>query len=81
MTKDLKHFARRLPIADVSATSYVIGPHPDGYVLRDNKGAELSPVLSSAELLARWCEHNGYKAKYKRTIIFVKNNGRARRKK
>lgn len=78
---EIPNIPKRLPKAGVSLTSYVIGPCPGGYVLRDWRGREVSPVLSTAALLKRWCLHNGYKTKGSKTLIFIKDNGRARRKK
>lgn len=81
MFKDkYKYFLKGLPKV-VSSTNFIIGPHPDGYVLRDANGRECSPVLSSAELLQRWCTHNGYKPKKPNAKTkFIKNNGRTRHK-
>lgn len=72
--KEISNIPKRLPKV-VSSTTFVIGLHPGGYVLRDANGHECSPVLSSAALLCRWCLHNGYKHKRKNNgmLLFIKD--------
>lgn len=69
---EIPNIKKRLPKKAVFSTSYIIGPHPDGYVLRDSHGIEVSPVLSTAAILSRWAVHNGYKRRVGKTLVFYK---------